>query len=85
MKLEDCTPGREVIIGVKYLFNPATRALGGVRCTVLDTRPAPADPADNRAYPQGMVQIRLPDGVPWGDREPWIGPEDLGCLEPLDP
>jgi hypothetical protein len=27
-----------------------------------------------------MVQVRLPDGVPWGCREPWIGPEDLGYI-----
>jgi hypothetical protein len=80
MHLADCTPGREVIIGVKYLLNPLTRPLGGVRCTVLDTRPAPARPGDNRAYPQGMVQVRLPEGVQWGCREPWFGPEDLGFL-----
>ena len=77
MLLADCTPGREVIIGMKFLF----LGLGGVTCTVLDTRPPPARPGDNPAYPHGMVQVRLPDGAQWGCREPWFGPEDLGCLD----
>lgn len=77
MQLADCTTGREVIIGMRFLWV----GLGGVTCTVLDTRPAPEHPADNPAYPHGMVQVRLPDGVPWSCREPWIGPEDLACLD----
>ena len=82
MRLSDCTPGREVIIGMKYLFLPGGGfGLGGVACTVLDTRPPPAQPEDNPAYPYGMVQVRLPDSAEWGCREPWIGPEDLACLE----
>jgi hypothetical protein len=78
MRLADCTPGLEVIIGMKFL----PLGLGGVTCTVLDTRPPPASPEDNPAYPHGMVQVALPEGVEWSCREPWIGPEDLGCLDP---
>lgn len=77
MRLEDCTPGREVIIGVKYL----ALGLGGIACTVLDTRPAPERAEDNPAYPNGMVRVRLPDSVQWSCREPWFPPEDLGCLD----
>ena len=73
MTVEECTPGRDVVIGMKYFGI----GLGGVLCVVLDTRPAPDRPEDNEAYPQGMVQVSLPDGVEWGCREPWIGPEDL--------
>lgn len=79
MQLADCTPGREVIIGMRLLW----AGLGGVTCTVLDTRPAPGHPDDNPAYPHGMVQVLLPDGVQWDCRDPWIGPEDLGCLARL--
>lgn len=53
--------------------------LAGVTCTVLDTRPPPEGPGPH-TYPCGMVQVRLPDSVQWGCREPWIGPEDLGFL-----
>jgi hypothetical protein len=77
VNLADCTPGREVVIGAWFL--PGS-GLGGAVCTVLDTRLAPAKPADNPAYPHGMVQVRLPDSAEWGCREPWIGPEDLACL-----
>ena len=84
MNLADCTPGREVIIGMRFLWrNPdgSWGGLGGVTCTVLDTRPAPERPEDNPAYPHGMVRVLLPDGVEWSCRDPWIGPEDLGCLD----
>ena len=78
MKLEDCTPGLKVIIGVRFW----ECGLGGLECEVLDTRPAPEDTEDNPAYPHGMVQVRLPERAQWECREPWIGPEDLGCLDP---
>jgi hypothetical protein len=73
MRLEDCTPGQELIIGVRYW----ALGLGGYPCTVLDTRPAPARPEDNELYPNGMVQVRLPDCVEWPCREPWFDPSDL--------
>ena len=73
MNIEECIPGREVVIGMKYL----PIGLGGVLCTVLDTRTAPEQPEHNPSYPHGMVQVSLPDGVEWGCKEPWIGPEDL--------
>ena len=72
MNLEDCTPGTYVTIGGRFLLTELHS-----EAVVLDTRPAPAKPADNPAYPHGMVQVQLADQVRWGCRQPWIGPEDL--------
>ena len=70
---------------MRYLMLPGgSPGLGGVTCMVLDTRPAPENPGDHPAYPYGMVQVRLPDSVEWGCREPWFGPEDLACLEIIE-
>lgn len=74
MNLLDCTAGREVVIWTRFL--PGS-GLGGVVCTVPDTRLVPDNPGDNPVYPHGMVQVRLPDGVQWSCRELWIGPEYL--------
>jgi len=73
VRLEDCTPGRRVAIAGRFLLTQLNSI-----ATVIETRPAPARPEDNPAYPHGMVRVQLADGVPWGDRQPWIGPEDLG-------
>jgi hypothetical protein len=73
MRLEDCTLGRRVQIGGRFLLTELNSL-----ATIVDTRPAPANPEDNPAYPHGMVQVRLADRVSWPVREPWLGPEDLG-------
>lgn len=72
MKLEECTPGRKVVIGGQFLLTELHST-----ATVLTTRPAPARPEDNPAYPNGMAQVQLADHVKWGVRDPWIGPENL--------
>lgn len=73
MKLEDCTEGREVVIGVRYW----ALGFGLTRATVIETRPAPDRPEGNPGYPFGMVRVRLADPSLWSCAEPWIGPEDL--------
>lgn len=73
MKIEDCTPGRTVVIGAKYF----EMGIGLTEAIVVDTVPPPARPEDNPSYPYGMVKVRLADHVRWSCREPWIGPEDL--------
>lgn len=72
MNLKDCKPGMRVQVGGRFLLTELS-----VLATVIDTRPAPQQPEDNPAYPNGMVQLRFDESTRWPWREPWIGPEDL--------
>jgi hypothetical protein len=78
MTLEECTPGRMVIIGAGPDGWYLARGLSGYECEVLDARPP--YPNGNPAYPRGLVQVRLPEECQWECREPWFDPEHLACL-----